>query len=290
VKKVNNKEAKKQRLFSTEQKKSYKEKNVYDRLYESRRNVKWFNATQSKVKKSANRRPTPVAHSSKTSSIEPLRQNYLSMSAKERINLYDIEPKVSNFVSENPSVRSQFSDKVESHPLTEIDDYDVDENLSNIVLSIKKQNVDLVNKIKSKRPESWGVINSTHWVRGLPLQEFHSPNIAKTIKVDQLSPNQVQLTVIRSRNFESSKADSEVDFERDEEEVNLTKSEKENYSEKAEDKEHFVLQNCLRLLSTKLKHANREIELLKTSRKEDQQNFQKSFDECEKCILKLKTK
>lgn len=49
VKKVNNKESKKQRPSSSEQKKVFKDENVYDRLYASRRNVKWFTATQPKV-------------------------------------------------------------------------------------------------------------------------------------------------------------------------------------------------------------------------------------------------
>lgn len=214
------------------------------------------------------------------------------MSAKERINLYDSELKVPNFVSENPSVKSQFSDQVESHPLTEIDDYDVDENLSNIVLSIKKQNDDLVNKIKSKRPESWGVISSTHWVRGLPLQGFRSPEVVKTktISPDQVSPDHVLLTVIKSRNIESSKADSEADFERDEDSFLLSKTGKENNLETEDSHDWVVLQNWVRLLSTRLKAAKKEIEMLKASKQQELIDYEKRMREYEKSISKLKTK
>lgn len=94
-----------------------------------------------------------MAYPDKSATMDTAGANYLSLSAKERVKVYGSEQKIPHFASENPSVRSQFSDQVEQHALTEIDDYDIDENLSSIVLSIKKQKDNLVHKIKSRRNE-----------------------------------------------------------------------------------------------------------------------------------------
>lgn len=81
-----------------------------------------------------NRQPTPVALKKEEDS--PKKPNSLSRTANERVVLYNSDHKIPQFASENPSLKSQFSDKVESHSLTEIDDYDIDENLNSLVLSI----------------------------------------------------------------------------------------------------------------------------------------------------------
>ena len=87
-------------------------------------------------KKVQNRQPTPVGKTKKNEDLE-IKSNQISSSAKDRVLLYNSDHNLPQFASENPSSKSQFSDKVDSHPLTEIDDYDIDENLNSIFLSIK---------------------------------------------------------------------------------------------------------------------------------------------------------
>ena len=102
------------------------------------------NDIDDKYDKVKNRRPTPVAPHEKPTPLADSKSSYLSMSAKERVNVYSSEPKVPHFASENPSCPSQFSEKADSHAFTEIDD-DVDTNLKSILQSIKKQNENLMN-------------------------------------------------------------------------------------------------------------------------------------------------
>mmetsp|Transcript_42946 Transcript_42946/g.50378 ORF Transcript_42946/g.50378 Transcript_42946/m.50378 type:complete len:124 (-) Transcript_42946:21-392(-) len=71
--------------------------------------------------KSANQ----TENAAKFGTCEKPKLNYLSMSAKERVELYDIAP-VPKFGLENQTCKTQFSDAVELHPLEQIDDFDID--------------------------------------------------------------------------------------------------------------------------------------------------------------------
>lgn len=176
-----------------------------------------------------NRLPTPVAYPER--SEERAKPNYLSMSAKERMILYSSDQDVPHFASENPSVKSHFSDQVDSHPLTEIDDYDIDDNLSSIVLSIKKQNDNLMSRIQSKRKEKIDLAstmntNAKSRVLGVPLRDFQTPEVSKfrtkVIESDFISPDERRVFRHDDENnhyeehAKSSHVDTEeVEFERE---------------------------------------------------------------------------
>jgi len=176
-----------------------------------------------------NRLPTPVAYPER--SEERAKPNYLSMSAKERMILYNSDRDVPHFASENPSLKSHFSDQVDSHPLTEIDDYDIDDNLSSIVLSIKKQNDNLMNRIHSKRKQKQDLAstmntNAKSRVLGVPLRDFQTPEVSKfrtkTVESDFISPDENREFEHRDENHhydlhaKSSHVDTEeVEFERE---------------------------------------------------------------------------
>jgi hypothetical protein len=177
--------------------------------------------------KAKKRQPTPVAAIEKIIKLQEPKPNYLSMSAKERINSYSSDQKLPRFASDNPSCRSHYSDHVESHPLTEFND-DLEDNLENILMSIKHQNDDLRNKIQSKRVDQSDMTSTMDLVNnykivGVPLDVFRTPEISKmktkTTTADMHYPiNNRNMTntvdvhkFIRMSQFESEDAD----FERD---------------------------------------------------------------------------
>lgn len=146
------------------------------------------NDIDDKYEKVKNRRPTPLADS---------KSSYLSMSAKERVNVYSSDPKVPHFASENPSCPSQFSEKADSHAFTEIDD-DVDTNLNSILQSIKKQNENLRSRIQSKTSQNANLTATMDFdnksrILGVPLDEFQTPDVSKfktkTVNSQILSPD-----------------------------------------------------------------------------------------------------
>lgn len=189
--------------------------------------------------------PTPVAYPDKANTIEKAKPNYLSMSAKERVVLYSSDQKIPQFASENPSCKSQFSDLVEPHTLTEIDDYDIDDNLSSIVLSIKKQNDTLLTKIRNRNNDTMTErnfqkkgsnldlagsmdANLKHKIMGVPLSQFKTPEVSKfknkTMAAHMVSPEKQHLgddqEHLQNMEYIGSKPSlietEDGDFERDE--------------------------------------------------------------------------
>lgn len=159
--------------------------------------------------------------------LDEPKSHYLAMSAKERINMYNSDQKLPRFASENPSCHSHFSDHVESHPLTEFDD-DLEDNLENILLSIKQQNDDLRNKIQTKRvdhPDLAGTMDlrNNYKIMGMHLNEFQTPKVVKlktnTANADMLSPikyqNLTSTEEVYKYNHVSHFESEEADFERD---------------------------------------------------------------------------
>lgn len=242
------------------------------------------------------------------------------MSAKERMILYSSDQDVPHFASENPSVKSHFSDHVDSHPLTEIDDYDIDDNLSSIVLSIKKQNDNLMSRIQSKRKQKIDLAstmntNAKSRVLGVPLRDFQTPEVSKfrtkVIESDFISPDERRIFGHDDENnhyeehAKSSHVDTEeVELEREDaseadQKLNISGTHKKSelssaYDALPEDKgvtseECTLLKSWVTRMAQKLRQAEREIQMLQLQRKEDLLHYQTKLEESNKYIHKLKS-
>jgi len=169
--------------------------------------------SEAQFKTAKKRVPTPVMPKEKVTALEKSRGDYLSMSAKERITVYNSDQKLPKFASENPSWKSHFSDHVDSHPLTEFDD-DLEDNLGDLLKSIKKQNDNLMNKIQCKKQGKLEFASTIeermkNKVIGVPLNEFQTPDVRRlknnTMNINVFSP-------IKTKNFLNTHDASESVF------------------------------------------------------------------------------
>lgn len=119
------------------------------------------------------------------------------MSAKERVRTYSNGVKSPKLASEsNPRARSHFGDQIDSHPLTDFED-DSEDNLGDLLKSIKKQNDNLMGKIQLTKQGQCSMASTMDLkmgsnIRGFPLNEFHTPDVRKlktrTMENDPFSP------------------------------------------------------------------------------------------------------
>jgi len=121
-----------------------KEPNVYSRLYRTNpRNItsSWVTATKANTRVKQNRRPTPVAHVPKEQfikTVKPVQSDHFALYESE-VEMHNstipINFDVPWFASDTP-----FSDgALDVHPLIELDDYDVDENLLQLISDFKSK-------------------------------------------------------------------------------------------------------------------------------------------------------
>jgi hypothetical protein len=263
-----------------------------------------------KVKK---RQPTPVAHKEKPMSASQSIPSFGTGGIIVKHNtLFDSDDKLPKFASENPSCRSKLSDQVEDHPLTEFDDFEVEDNISSIVLNIKKQNENLRGRIHSKnreRIELAGTMNPNikNKINGVPLDEFQTPEASKhkTIMLEGMSGGKHMQTLTNTvtkvandlsyRNVDTD----EGDFDRDETVEIAPRLNMSGFAKKSEMSERIdspknvklltyedsvMLKSCMKRLSEKLKLVKSENQRLQYEKYQDSLKFQKLLDEANKKV------
>ena len=87
-------------------------------------NSKYFNIDHRTAEENDHKRKkdTPSKSEQRFGSLEKPKNNFLSMSAKERVEWNKSEMNAPNFG--NDKCKSQMSDGIEFHPLTQMDDFD----------------------------------------------------------------------------------------------------------------------------------------------------------------------
>lgn len=94
-------------------------------------NAKFFNIDHrsAETKKSKGANVGPAKRDNKFEALERPRNNFLSMSAKERSPSHNSQMDLPKFG--NDKWKSQMSDGVDLHPLAQIDDYDISGEMRN---------------------------------------------------------------------------------------------------------------------------------------------------------------
>lgn len=267
--------------------------------------TKWFSLdnrpSNSQFQKAKNRVPTPVAKEEEKA-LERSDNDYLSMSAKERISVYSSEQKLPNFGSENPSSKSHFSDQIEWQALTDIDD-DVEDNLGDLLKSIQMQNDNLKSRIQAKRQgkiDLHATMNPNHELKviGMPLEDFQTPDVrklkTKTLDEDVLSPikgnNLLQTNYVGESIF--SNKTEEGDFEREDNEESLqklnifTSNKKSNTTLTVKNDENkgvtcwdcTLLKSWVTMMAAKVKQAQDTIKELESKREIDLLKYQTKIE------------